>query len=237
MFYSNLSTIFESNDISIKYIELADIYLLDGKTFQFIQAQRLKLIDFVSAKFIKDYACSVTGESMFCAPEIIQGKGYSSSCDYRSIGICGYVLLYNKYPFEELNITNPIVLYQNIVNIEIKYPKEFEEGNKKFNNEIKNIEHLLKSLLCKNVNKRLCDLHKIKEAPLFKMFDFDKPLKFNIKVPYIPNVEEINFNNSISSNKKVKLLEYEDMLIKTSCKDSFDRIELWQCNCRWVDEF
>jgi serine/threonine protein kinase len=89
LFYSNLNTIFESNDISIKYIELADIYLLDGKTFQFIQAQRLKLIDFVSAKFIKDYACSVTGESMFCAPEIIQGKGYSSSCDFGQLEFAG----------------------------------------------------------------------------------------------------------------------------------------------------
>ena len=207
------------------------------KSFLIDSSGYLKLIDFASAKFIKDYACSVIGEPMFCAPEIIQGKGYSSSCDYWSIGICGYVLLYNKYPFEELDITNPIVLYQNIVNSEIKYPKEFEEGNEKFNNEIKDIEHLLKSLLCKNVNKRLCDLHKIKETPLFKMYDFDKLLEFNIKAPYIPNVEEINFNNSMSSNKKVKLLEYEDMLIKTSCKDSFDRIELWQCDCRWADEF
>jgi hypothetical protein len=42
LFYSNLNTIFESNDISIKCIERADIYLLDGETFQFIQAQRLK---------------------------------------------------------------------------------------------------------------------------------------------------------------------------------------------------
>ena len=207
-------------------------FIIDSKGY-------LKLIDFASAKFLKDYACSVVGEPMYCAPEMIKGKGYSSSCDYWSIGVCGYALLYNKYPFEDFDISDPIKLYQSIVNDEIKYPKEWEGISEDMKNKLKDMNHLLKGLLCRNINKRLCDLYLIKEIPLFKGYDFQQLLEFNIKAPYIPNVDACNLNDIIKNDKEIKYLEHEDILIKnTTGKDSlFERIELWQCDCRWADEF
>ena len=218
----------------VKYLKQRNIVHRDLSLKSFIIDSQgyLKLIDFASAKFIKDYACSVVGEPMYCSPEMIKGRGYSSSCDYWSIGICGYMLLYNKYPFLEYDIRNPIQLYQSIVNDDIKYPKEWEGVSDDVLNKLKDIENCIRGLLCKNVNKRTCSLHLIKELELFKDYDFHQLLEFKIKAPYIPTPEQ-----EVNNNKEIKYLEYEDGLIKNAGKDSFDRIELWQCDCRWADEF
>ena len=47
----------------------------------------LKMIDFGTAKVLTDYTSTVIGTPHYIAPEILQGKGYSLSCDFWSVGI------------------------------------------------------------------------------------------------------------------------------------------------------
>ena len=59
----------------------------------------IKLIDFGTAKILNDYTNTVIGTPHYIAPEILQGKGYSLSVDFWSVGICMYEIFYGVYPF------------------------------------------------------------------------------------------------------------------------------------------
>ena len=59
----------------------------------------IKLIDFGTAKILTDYTNTVIGTPHYIAPEILQGKGYSLSVDFWSVGICMYEIFYGVYPF------------------------------------------------------------------------------------------------------------------------------------------
>ena len=50
----------------------------------------IKLINFGTEKFIKDFTQTIIGKPHYIAPEILIGKGHSLTCDYWSIGICIY---------------------------------------------------------------------------------------------------------------------------------------------------
>ena len=47
----------------------------------------LKMIDFGTAKILTDYTSTIIGTPHYIAPEILQGRGYSLSCDFWSLGI------------------------------------------------------------------------------------------------------------------------------------------------------
>lgn len=59
----------------------------------------LKIVDFGTAKEIKEFTHTVIGTPYYFAPEILLGKGYSFPVDYWSIGVCLYEIYYGKYPF------------------------------------------------------------------------------------------------------------------------------------------
>lgn len=79
----------------------------------------IKLIDFGTATTIRDFTNTITGTPHYIAPEVLQGKGYSFSCDYWSIGIIAYELYYNMYPFGH-KAKEPIEVYKEILK---KYKK------------------------------------------------------------------------------------------------------------------
>ena len=47
----------------------------------------MKLIDFGTAKHIKDRTATIIGTPHYMAPEVILGEGYSFQVDFWSIGI------------------------------------------------------------------------------------------------------------------------------------------------------
>jgi len=74
----------------------------------------LKLIDFGTSKIIKDFTNTIIGTPHYIAPEILNGKGYSLTTDYWSIGICMYEIFYGIYPFGN-NATDIMEVYRDIV--------------------------------------------------------------------------------------------------------------------------
>ena len=137
----------------------------------------LKMIDFGTAKVLKDYTSTIIGTPHYIAPEILQGKGYSLSCDFWSLGICMFEIFYGIYPFG--NTANEVIdIYKDVLKKNLVFPTE----NSKFSN----VNSFIKELLTKKVNERLCNVSKLKHKPFFEGFDFNKLNDFQLSPPYKP---------------------------------------------------
>jgi cGMP-dependent protein kinase len=140
----------------------------------------LKLIDFGTSIQLKDFTNTITGTPHYISPEVLSGKGYGFSCDYWSIGIIAYEIYFGFYPFGR-NAKDPIDVYREVIRKELI---------------IKNCDNdilqLIYGLLKKKVNLRICSLDKAKKLNLFKNFNWDDLIQFNIIPPYIPKIPLLN---------------------------------------------
>ncbi len=187
----------------------------------------LKLIDFGTAIHIKDFTSTITGTPHYISPEVLNGKGYSFSCDYWSIGIITHEIYYNYYPFGN-NANDPMEVYKEILQKEIQLPSN---GNAIVNSFILN-------LLIKNVHRRICSFDNAKKHPFFKNFPWEDLIDFHLVPPYIPNVK--GFNNFDEFNVKYidylnseKLKENKEQTILSSLDDNDDV----KYDVNWADNF
>ena len=142
----------------------------------------LKMIDFGTAKVLKDYTSTIIGTPHYIAPEILQGKGYSLSCDFWSLGICMYEIYYGIYPFG--NSANEVIdIYKEVLKKNLMFPKE--NGNKSGK-----VNEFIKDLLSKKVNERVCNVSKLKQKPFFDKFDFNKLNDFQLEPPTKPDKKD-----------------------------------------------
>jgi cGMP-dependent protein kinase len=143
----------------------------------------LKMIDFGTAKVLKDYTSTIIGTPHYIAPEILQGKGYSLSCDFWSLGICMYEIFYGIYPFG--NDANEVIeIYKEVLKKSLLFPS--------YNNKVSNVNNFIKDLLAKKVNERICNVPKLKEKPFFEGFDFNKLNDFQLEPPYKPDKKDMS---------------------------------------------
>ena len=157
----------------------------------------LKMIDFGTAKVLKDYTSTIIGTPHYIAPEILQGKGYSLSCDFWSLGICMYEIFYGIYPFG--NDANEVIeIYKEVLKKNVSFPTE--------NSKVSNLNIFIKNLLAKKVNERLCNVSKLKQKPFFEGFDFNKLNDFQLDPPYKP------VKNDMSKFLKDTETPYESVL-------------------------
>ena len=75
----------------------------------------IKLIDFGTAKSIKDRTKTIIGTPDYMAPEVILGKGYSFSADYWSIAVMMYEFVCGKTPFGD-GLEEPTDIYLAVIN-------------------------------------------------------------------------------------------------------------------------
>ncbi|MCQ2816989.1 MAG: protein kinase [archaeon] len=150
----------------------------------------LKLIDFGTAKEMKDYTKTTVGTPHYMAPEILEGKGYSMYCDYWSLGICAYEMYYNRYPFGN-NCNGVNQVYEQILYSKLIFPQSSEDNN--------DINNFISGLLQKKVNERLCTLDEIKENNLFKDFSWEDFENLKMKPPFVLDKTE----------KEIKLEDYQ----------------------------
>ena len=137
----------------------------------------LKMIDFGTAKIIKNYTSTIIGTPHYMAPEILKGKGYSLSCDFWSLGICMYEIFYGIYPFG--NYANEVIeIYKDILTKNFICPNE--------NSKTVSVNCLIRDLLNKKVNERECNVNNLMNKPFFEGFDFEQLIDFKLEPPYKP---------------------------------------------------
>ena len=163
----------------------------------------LKMIDFGTAKVLKDYTSTIIGTPHYIAPEILQGKGYSLSCDFWSLGICMYEIFYGIYPFG--NSANEVIdIYKEVLKKYLTFPKDSNKYGK--------VNEFISELLAKKVNERVCNVSKLKQKAFFEKFEFNKLNDFQLEPPYKPDKKDMSkyfqetktyesiFNNEKESN-------------------------------------
>ena len=140
----------------------------------------LQLIDFGTAKRIKDFTCTIIGTAYYISPEILTGKGYSYSCDYWSVGIITFEIYYNYYPFgNEAN--DPMEVYREVLKKDLSLPYNGDPS----------VNSFIKAVLNKKVSKRLSSLEAAKKHPFYKDYNWNDLIDLQIKPPYIPESLEI----------------------------------------------
>ena len=186
----------------------------------------LKMIDFGTAKILTDYTSTIIGTPHYIAPEILQGRGYSLSCDFWSLGICMYEIFYGKYPFG--NYANEVIeIYKEILKDPFSFPNE---GSK-----VEHVNNFIKCLLNKKVNERICNVSSLKKKDFFQNFEFDKLNDFKLKAPYRPNKQ--NFEKYLKDKNPYENFVREDNSpsSKKKSKDNDDIPNDYDPN--WADEF
>jgi len=118
---------------------------------------------------------SIVGTVDYIAPEVLKGEEYDFSCDWWSLGVLAYELMFGCKPFTGSSITEialNIIRWREV----ISYPSvpKLPETAIDF----------LRSLICESENRLTYET--IKSHPFFEGFEWDKLL--DSPGPYIPQV-------------------------------------------------
>ena len=184
----------------------------------------LQLIDFGTAKRIKDFTSTIIGTAYYISPEILAGKGYSYSCDYWSVGIITFEIYYNYYPFgNEAN--DPMEVYREVLKKDLSLPYNGDPS----------VNSFIKAVLNKKVSKRLCSLEAAKKHNFFKDFNWNDLIDLQLKPPYIPESVEIKSFEEYP-------MTYIDYLKKEKKKRKESIVSIYEDNNNsfvknWADEF
>ena len=103
--------------LAVQYLHERKILFRDIKPENIIVLENgyIKLIDFGTAKELKDKTKSIIGTPQYMAPEVILGDLYSFEIDYWSIGVCLYEFCCGILPFGE-NEDDPTNIYMSVLN-------------------------------------------------------------------------------------------------------------------------
>ena len=192
------------HDLGIAYRDLKpENILLDEDGF-------IKLCDFGSCIKIQgtQKETSFAGSPEYAAPEMITYKGHTFMCDWWSLGILIYELLYGNTPFFNIDKNR---MYDLINTGGISYPKFIQiegEDKPRYYKVSEEAKNLISNLLEKDPGTRLGrkGLMEIQKHPFFNGINFDDLKKKKFKVPFKPVVPK---DNNITTNFEEEYLNLE----------------------------
>jgi myosin-light-chain kinase len=179
---------------------------------------QIKLIDFGFVKRnYQEIGFQIQGSAEYLAPEILRKEKYDHRCDFYSLGIILYRIIYKKFPFKT---GFEVDIYKAHLEDDFKYPKT------KFSD---NLVSLIKKLLAKNSDDRF--LNALEILGHLKIDVEDKNKNFFIPVGYFSGREEIikKVRGFLSSDESSNLL-----LIKGT--DGSGKTSVARCIKNEIDE-
>jgi serine/threonine protein kinase len=164
-----------------------------------------KLIDFSCSKIIEtNKTRTIVGTPFYISPEVLRGAGYSYSCDYWGLGVLFFFMFFGEYPFGTRS-SPPDKVYEEIINKKLIFN---ENLTKKFNGHAHKIEKLnelkevIEILLTKNDIERMKKVENIKQKKFFEHIDFDKLKKMEMKAPFIPQINNYEYQKELKNTSK-----------------------------------
>jgi serine/threonine protein kinase len=139
----------------------------------------LRLCDFGFARHLDEgeLAYTLVGTPEYLPPDILKGKGYSTACDWWSLGITVYKMLNGHGPFFR---NTRAAIFQSIMEGKFEFPSHFDPCTR----------DLVKQLLNPNDKKRLGagkgGAGAIKAHPWFQDMDWEKLQREEVIPPFIP---------------------------------------------------
>ncbi|CAJ0608951.1 unnamed protein product [Cylicocyclus nassatus] len=136
------------------------------------------------------------GTPEYLAPEIILKKPYNVSVDWWCLGSVLYEMLYGLPPFYSRDHNE---MYNRIVNEPLRIKRSISNTS----------TDIITGFLQKDKNKRLGhrgDFAEVKEHEFFKVIDWAKLMRREIKAPFIPRIEsETDVRNIAEDFVKIKI--------------------------------
>lgn len=151
-----------------------------------------------------DLTYTLCGTPNYLAPEIILNNGYNYSVDFWSLGIILFEMLVGVDPF---NNKDPLLIYQNILNNKINFPKIIDRDAKTL------INHLLVSEPNKRYGCLKNGINDIKNHRLYNDFRWKKLYDNILDPPFVPVIE--------SNEESLKYYYLEKINVKL--KEKFDK--------------
>ena len=176
----------------------------------------LTVMDISYAKELKkssDKTYTLCGTPNYLAPEIILNKGYNFSVDFWSLGIIFFEMLIGKDPF---NNKDPIIIYQNILTNNKKFPKIIDRDAKAL------INHLLVAEPKKRYGCLKNGINDIKNHRFYNDFQWFKMWEFCLDPPFTPNFEEGELISKYFEEEKCNAKYKENYLKK---KEEIEKIK------------
>jgi len=120
------------------------------------------------------------GTPEYLAPEVLQGKGYTKAIDWWSFGTLMFEMLTGLPPFYSQDVQQ---MYFKIMHAKLEFPDTLDSEDTR---------SILNGLLEREPAKRLADPKSIKNHPYFNNIDWEKLLRKEVPVPFIPPVKGQN---------------------------------------------
>ena len=149
----------------------------------------VKLADFGACKFgaaAESRFGSFCGSPEYMSPEMLQGRGYTRSVDFYTLGALLYELLTGLPPFYD---RNRATMYRRIQKEPLSFPKYLSSA----------VRSLLSDLLTKDANSRMSSLEAIKSHPWCHNIPWVLIENRQKSPPFLPNVRKSNFDPEYTS--------------------------------------
>lgn len=169
---------------------------------------------------------SLCGNSDYLAPEMLLGEGHDFGVDFWALGILIYELSCGDAPFYDENATKT---YEKILELNIKYPKNFSKTLKSVIADFLQIKSDQRLGMIgrneKDKNGRNKGFLKITKHKWFKHFKWNKFIVQTMKPPIIPRITNdkdlTNFDQKLADAEEIHLGSAHEQVIDDDENDKF----------------
>mmetsp|Transcript_94092 Transcript_94092/g.176820 ORF Transcript_94092/g.176820 Transcript_94092/m.176820 type:complete len:354 (+) Transcript_94092:3-1064(+) len=219
--------------LAFQYLHERRIAYLDLKSENILIDYQgyIKIVDFGLAVRIKGgQGHAVKGTPHFMAPEMILSKGYDTTADLWSLGICLYEFMVGELPFGN-GMTSKSDIFSAILKAPLAFPDEFQKQPW-----YEESSSLIRSLLHRTATQRLGGgiegYAGLFAHAFFNGFDWDGLATRKINPPYVPKREHYAEQKDSDNLSKRSLADVEKEAVAQELKDGWTDPEPG-----WDDDF